>query len=146
MNLEMNTEGENGLLCTGLWCAWKMCLVWKHRNVWLLEKCLCLYFFIIWISCTPGALRYENIRVFIPKTSCQAARPWLIIQEFSTSIVISCLHLFWQVPFLHLILWQNKEQASFLPPKSIKTLMAMSHCLRWQHATIQKTKDRMCEK
>lgn len=144
--LKMNMEGEIGLLRTGLWCGGDPHLVWKHRNVRLLEKCVLLHFFIIWISCPPGALCYQNIRVFIPKTGCRAARPCLIIQQFGPRIVISCLRIFWQVPFCILILWQNKEKASILPPKTIKKhswpyLTGFGDIMQ-QH---KKMKDRTCK-
>lgn len=130
--IKMNTVGESGLLCTGLWIVWRMYLVWKHRNC--ATVCFCIS-----SSLKFHVLCYQNMRVFIPKTSCQAARPRLIIQQYR-----HCHFMFESIltsSILHLILWQNKERASFLLPKSIKALMAMSRCLWWQHDTIQKVKD-----
>ena len=43
---------------------------------------------------TPGALCYQNIKIFMLKSGCQAARPCLIIQQFSPIFVILCLHAF----------------------------------------------------
>lgn len=91
-----------------------MYLVWKHRNLRLF-----LHFFIIWISCTPGALCY-HIMIFIPKTGCQTARPCLIIQQFSQIFVISFLHTFVQVT---LCVWSYdriKTKPPFFHPKPKK--------------------------
>lgn len=141
--LKMNMEGEIGLKCTRLWCGWKMYLVWKHRNVRLPEKRLFFAFFHHLNFMYTRSIVLSKYQGFHTKNwlpSCKASLNHSTVQSKR------CHFMFANIltsSILHLILWQNKEQASFLPPK---TLMAIFHCFWWQCAAIQKMKDTTFEK
>lgn len=86
----------------------RKCTLFESTKIW--NWPVFLHFFIIWISCTPGAPCYQNWL-----SSCKALLNHSTIQSNLCHFMFARICTSYTV---HLILWQEKEKALFLPPKN----------------------------
>ena len=138
--LKMSMEGGIGLMRRGALMCVQMYRVWKHRKT-ATDRGTSVFAFLHHLNFmyTRSAVlsKYQDFHTV--KTGCQAARPRLIIQQFSPIFVISCMHTFAHSVFDPMT---GYNKASFLLSKMKKKTNTHGHfsllLVTRRHAAVQR--------
>lgn len=118
-----------------------MYLVWKHRNLRVTEECLFFPFlhhlnFMYTSSVVLSKYRDFHAEIWLP--SCKALLNHSTVQSNLCHFMFSCILM---SSILRLILWQDKEQASFLSTQTENTHGHLAPLLVTWHTESQKDRN-----